>query len=84
MPRHTPHTDSTAERPPVRAVRAPINLWLLHVGISPDRPQEGRPSAVAYWRAMAMRISASVLVMRSPDRSMVTLCSVPVNLNGGW
>ena len=30
----------------------------------------------------AMRISASVLVMRSPDRSMVMVCSVPVKPDG--
>jgi hypothetical protein len=33
---------------------------------------------------MAMRISASVLVIRSPDRSMVTVCRVPVKAKGGW
>ena len=35
-----------------------------------------------YWRAMAIRISLSVSVMRSPDRSMVTVCRVPVNGKG--
>ena len=35
-----------------------------------------------YWRAMAMRISLSVSVIRSPDRSTVTVWSVPVNRNG--
>jgi hypothetical protein len=35
-----------------------------------------------YWRAMAMRISLSVSVIRSPDRSTVTVRSVPVNRNG--
>jgi hypothetical protein len=37
-----------------------------------------------YWRAMAIRISLSVSVMRSPDRSMVTVCRVPVNGKGAW
>ncbi|NUK83257.1 hypothetical protein [Streptomyces lunaelactis] len=31
-----------------------------------------------------MRISLSASVMSSPDRSMVTLWSVPVNRNGEW
>ena len=37
---------------------------------------------VLYCRAMASRISLSVSVMRSPDRSTVTVCRVPVNRNG--
>ena len=37
-----------------------------------------------YWRVMAMRISLSVSVMRSPDRSMVTVRRVPVKGNGAW
>ena len=32
------------------------------------------PRGAAAWRAMAIRISLSVSVMRSPDRSMVTVC----------
>ena len=35
-----------------------------------------------YWRDMARRISLSVSVMRSPDRSIVTVWSVPVKWNG--
>ena len=38
----------------------------------------------AYCRAIATRISLSVSVMRSPDRSTVTVCRVPVNRNGDW
>jgi hypothetical protein len=41
-------------------------------------------ATLAYWRAMAIRISLSVSVMRSPDRSMVTVCRVPVYGNGAW
>jgi hypothetical protein len=37
-----------------------------------------------YWRAIAMRISLSESVMRSPDRSTVTVCSVPVKRKGAW
>ena len=37
-----------------------------------------------YCRAMAMRISLSVSVMRSPDRSTVTVYRVPVKRNGAW
>jgi hypothetical protein len=37
-----------------------------------------------YWRAMAIRTSASVSMMRSPERSTVTLYRVPVNRNGAW
>ncbi len=45
----------------------------------------GRPGSLtsrSYWRAMAIRISLSVSVMRSPDKSTVTVCRVPVNGNG--
>ncbi|MFF9853305.1 PDDEXK family nuclease [Streptomyces litmocidini] len=38
----------------------------------------------AHWRAMCMRISLSVSTMRSPDRSTVTPCRVPVKRNGAW
>jgi hypothetical protein len=47
----------------------------------------GRPGSLtsrSYWRAMAIRISLSVSVMRSPDRSTVTVRRVPVNGNGAW
>ena len=47
----------------------------------------GRPGSLtsrSYWRAMAIRISLSVSVMRSPDRSTVTVCRVPVNGDGAW
>jgi uncharacterized iron-regulated membrane protein len=37
-----------------------------------------------YWRAMAIRVSASVSTMRSPERSTVMLYRVPVNRNGAW
>jgi len=37
-----------------------------------------------YCRAIAIRISLSVSLMRSPDKSTVTLCRVPVNRNGDW
>ena len=37
-----------------------------------------------YWRAMAIRVSASESTMRSPDRSTVTLYRFPVNRNGAW
>jgi hypothetical protein len=37
-----------------------------------------------YWRPMAIRISLSLSVMRSPDRSTVTVCSTPVKRNGAW
>ena len=40
--------------------------------------------APGYWRAIAIRISLSVSVIRSPDRSMVTVCRVPVKRNGAW
>lgn len=43
------------------------------------RNQGQRP---AYWRDMAMRVSLSVSLMRSPERSMVTVCNAPVNGNG--
>ena len=50
-------------------------------GLSSDRVFA---RAVTYCRAMAMRISASVSVIRSPERSTVTVWSVPVNGNGAW
>ena len=37
-----------------------------------------------YWRAMAIRVSASLSTMRSPERSTVALYRVPVNRNGAW
>lgn len=50
-----------------------------------SRPGLSYPrAAAAYCRAMTMRISLSVSVMRSPDRSTVTVCSVPVKGNGAW
>src|SRR5262249_30513665 len=36
-----------------------------------------------YWRAMAMRISLSVSVMRAPERSTVTVWRVAVERDGG-
>jgi hypothetical protein len=41
-----------------------------------------RPELGAYCRAIAMRTSLSVSVMRSPDTSMTTSRRVPVNRNG--
>jgi hypothetical protein len=41
------------------------------------------PAEPRYCRDMAKRISDSLSVIRSPLRSTVTLCSTPVNLNGG-
>ncbi len=44
---------------------------------------EGQPGMTGgYWRAMAMRASPSVSVIRSPDRSTVTVRRMPVNRNG--
>jgi len=48
------------------------------------RGRPGSLTARSYWRAMAIRISLSVSVMRSPDRSTVTVCRVPVNGDGAW
>jgi hypothetical protein len=50
---------------------------------APARPGVVRP-VTSYWRIMAMRISASVSVIRSPERSTVTVWSVPVKGNGAW
>ena len=41
-------------------------------------------AAAPYWRAMCMRISLAASTMRSPERSIMTVCSVPVNLKGAW
>lgn len=40
----------------------------------------GQPCS--YWRAIAIRISLSLSVMRSPDTSTTTERKVPVNRNG--
>jgi hypothetical protein len=40
------------------------------------------PCVPRYWRDIAIRISLSVSVMRSPLTSTVTVCRVPVNRNG--
>jgi DDE superfamily endonuclease len=61
----------------------PLARWCALAGGSTGyRPEEHRGHR--HWRDMAMRTSLSVSVMRSPLRSTVTLCRVPVNRNGAW
>jgi hypothetical protein len=67
----------------VRDVFRPLARWCALAGGSTGyRPEEHRGHR--HWRDMAMRISLSVSVMRSPLRSTVTPCRVPVKRNGAW
>ena len=66
------------------ASMAAVRQGFLSIGVEATLAGRGQLARRGYWRAIASRISLSVSVMRSPDRSTVTVCSVPVNRNGDW
>ena len=67
---------SRAEMTPQRKIVAAMTSTTVSLII--DLP----PRTGSYCRAMATRSSLSLSWISSPERSTVTVCSVPVNRNG--